>query len=93
MPAEQVARNLAFVNWTLLASLAVGSFGAVAFLRLRTDATTGYLGFTALCAAAFGGLAWLSDGALPAAAAAGSPVTVDPAWDVPRRLALGLLKR
>ncbi len=90
MPAEQIARNLAFVNWTLLASLAVGSFGAVALLRLRTDATKGFLGFTALCAAGFGALAWLSDGALPAAAAAGSPVTVDPTWDVPRRTALGL---
>ena len=63
-------------------SLAVGSFGVVALLRLRTDATKGYLGFTALCAAGFGALAWLSDGALPAAAAAGSPVTVDPTWDV-----------
>ena len=91
MPAEQIARNLAFVNWTLLASLGVGIFAVVALLRLRTDATTGYLEFAALCAAAFGGLAWLADGALPAAAAAGSPVTVDPAWDAPRRLALGLL--
>jgi len=90
MPAEQIARNLAFINWTLLAGLAVGAFGAVALLRLRTEATKGYLGFTALCAAGFGGLAWLSDGALPAAAAAGSPVTVDPAWDVPRRAVLGL---
>jgi hypothetical protein len=90
VPAEQIARNLAFVNWTLLASLAVGSFSVVALLRLRTDATKGYLGFTALCAAGFGALAWLSDGALPAAAAAGSPVTVDPTWDVSRRAALGL---
>jgi len=31
MPAEQVARNLAFVNWTLLAALAAGAFGAVTF--------------------------------------------------------------
>ena len=91
MPAEQIARNLAFVNWTLLASLAVGAFGAVALLRLRTDATKGFLGFTALCAAGFAALAWLSDGALPTAAAAGSPVTVDSTWDVPRRAALGLL--
>ena len=90
MPAEQIARNLAFINWTLLASLAVGSFGAVAILRLRTEATRGYLGFTALCAAAFGALTWLSDGALPTAAAAGSPVTVDPTFDLPRRAVLGL---
>jgi len=91
VPAEQIARNLAFVNWTLLASLAVGAFGAVALLRLRTDATKGFLGFTALCAAGFAALAWLSDGALPTAAAAGSPVTVDSTWDVPRRAALGFL--
>ncbi len=90
MPAEQIARNLAFVNWTLLAALAVGSLGAVAFLRLRSEATAGFLGFTALCAAAFAALALLSDGALPAATASGSPVTVDPAWDAPRRVALGL---
>ena len=46
------------------------------------------------CAAAFGVLAYLSDGALPATAAAGSPVTVDPACDAPapgraRLLAVG----
>lgn len=91
MPAEQIARNLAFVNWTVLASLAVGAFGAVVLLRLRTDATKGYLGFTALCAAAFSGLAWLSDGALPVITGAGSPITIDATWDLPRRALLALL--
>ncbi len=91
MPAAQIARNLAFVNWTVLTTLAVGAFAAVVLLRLRTDATKGYLGFTACCAAAFGALAWLSDGALPAIAGAGSPVTVDPTWDLGRRALLGLL--
>ena len=90
MASEQIARNLAFVNWTLLATLAVGAFGAVALLRVRTDATKGFLGFVALCAAVGGAMAFLSDGALPPAAAAGSPVTVDAAWDVPRRALLGL---
>lgn len=90
MPAQQIARNLAFVNWTVLASLAVGAFGVVVLLRLRTDATKGYLGFTALCAAAFGGLAWLSDGALPAIAGAGSPIVVDSTWDLLRRVLLAL---
>jgi hypothetical protein len=90
MPAEQIARNLAFVNWTVLASLAVGAFGAVVLLRLRTDATKGYLGFTALCAAAFAGLAWLSDGALPVITGAGSPITIDATWDLPRRALLAL---
>ncbi len=91
MPAEQIARNLAFVNWTVLASLAVGAFGAVVLLRLRTDATKGFLGFTALCAAAFAGLAWLSDGALPVITGAGSPITIDATWDLPRRVLLVLL--
>ena len=47
---EQIAQNLAFVNWTLLTGLALGSFAAVVLLRRRTDATHGYLGFTTLCA-------------------------------------------
>ena len=90
MPAQQIARNLAFVNWTVLAALAVGAFGAVLLLRLQTDAPKGYLGFTGFCAAAFGGLAWLSDGLLPAIAGAGSPITVDPTWDLLRRTLLAL---
>jgi hypothetical protein len=88
MPAEQIARNLAFVNWTVLAGLAVGAFGAVVLLYLRTDATKGYLGFTALCAAAFAGLVWLSDGALPVITGAGSPIIIDATWDLPRRALL-----
>lgn len=70
MAAKQIARNLAFVNWTVLAGLAIGSFAAVTLLRLRSDATRGYLGLTVLCAAAFGGLALLSDLGLPASLAA-----------------------
>jgi len=90
MASEQIARNLAFVNWTLLACLAVGTFGAVVLLLVRGEATRGYLGFTALCAAAAGALAWLADGALPSAAAAGSPIVVDAAWEAPRRALLAL---
>jgi hypothetical protein len=87
VPAEQIAANLAFINWTVLTALAVGSFAAVMLVRLWTSATRGFLGFTALCAAGFGFLAWLSDGALPGTAA-GSPITIDPAFDAPRRFAL-----
>ncbi len=87
MPAEQIASNLAFVNWTVLASLAVGCLGAVVLLRRRTSATRGYLAFAAACAVAFGLLAWLADGALPPTIV-GSPVVVDPAWDGPRRAGL-----
>jgi len=89
VPAEQIASNLALINWTVLTGLAVGSFAVVVLARIATAATRGYLGFTALCAAGFGILAWLSDTGLPPLAA-GSPVTVDAAFDLPRRIALVL---
>jgi len=87
MPAEQIASNLALVNWTVLATLAVGSFAVVVIAQVSTGATKGYLSFTAFCAAGFGVLAYLSDTGLPPIAA-GSPVTADPAWDGARRAAL-----
>lgn len=87
VPAAQIAANLAFINWTVLTGLAVGSFTAVVLGRLRTEATRGYLGFTAVCAVLIAFLAIASDGALPAVPQ-GGPVVVDPAWDVPRRAAL-----
>jgi hypothetical protein len=99
VPAQQIASNLGLINWTVLTALAVGSFAVVIFGRLRTEATRGYLAFTALCAAAFGVLAYLSDTALPAAGAASagavaavasSPVVGDPAFDAARRVALGI---
>jgi hypothetical protein len=89
VPATQIAENLAFVNWTVLTGLALGSFAAVLLLRRRTGATSGYLRFTTLCAIGFGVLAWVSDGALPSTLGA-SPVVVDPGWDAPRRAALVL---
>lgn len=89
MPAERIAQNLAFINWTVLVGLALGSFGAVVLARLRTDATRGFVAFTASCAVIFGLLAFASDANLPAVLA-GSPIDVDPTWDTPRRLALGV---
>jgi hypothetical protein len=96
VPAQQIASNLAFINWTVLVALAAGSFTLVVLARLRTEATKGYLAFTAFCAAGFGVLAYLSDGALPATdvlaslAASTSPVIGDPAFDAPRRVALAV---
>ncbi len=87
MPATQIAQNLAFINWTVLTGLALGSYAAVVLLRRRSTATRGYLGFTTVCAVAFGLLAWLSDRALPVSLGT-SPVVLDPAWDAPRRAAL-----
>src|SRR6476469_1402971 len=89
VPSTQIAQNLAFVNWTVLTGLAIGSYGAVVLLRRRTAATSGFLGFTAGSALVFGLLAWLSDGALPATLV-DSPVTDDPAWSAPRATALVL---
>jgi hypothetical protein len=86
MSSEQIAANLALINWTVLSALAIGSFVVVVAARLRTEATKGFLAFTAFSAAAFGVLAWLSDGALPTIVV--GPVTSDPAFDAPRRAAL-----
>lgn len=87
MPATQIAQNLAFINWTVLTGLALGSYAAVVLLRRRSGATRGYLGFTTACAIGFGALAWVSDRALPSSLG-DSPVVVDPAWDGPRGVAL-----
>ena len=88
VPAERIAENLAFINWTVLTGLAVGSFGAVVLARLRTDATRGFLVFTAGCAVVLAVLAYLSDQALPATLG-GSPIVTDGTFDTPRRVALG----
>jgi hypothetical protein len=87
VPAERIAENLAFINWTVLTGLAIGSFVAVVLARMRTDATRGFLAFTAACAVVLGVLAVLSDQALPVASS-GSPIRIDPAFDQPRRVAL-----
>lgn len=87
MAATQISQNLAYINWTVLAGLALGTYAAVVLLRRRTAATRGYLGFVTACAVAFGILAWLSDGALPGSLGT-SPVVPDPAFDPPRRIAL-----
>jgi hypothetical protein len=87
VPAERIGESLAYINWTVLTGLAVGSFAAVALGRLRTEATRGYLAFTGIVAALLGVLALASDNGLPV----GGVVASDPAWDVPRRAALAAL--
>jgi hypothetical protein len=90
VPAERIAESLAFINWTVLTALGAGSFAAVVAGRFRTDATRGYLAFTAFSAAAFSLLAAVADNGLPVL----SPelaIRADPAWDGPRRLALTAL--
>jgi len=90
VPAEQIAASLAYINWTVLTGLAVGSFGAVVLGLLRTSATKGYLAFVAFTSAVFGFLAWLSDGALPSPLDSLMASQVDMSWWTPRTVALGL---
>jgi hypothetical protein len=90
VPAERIAESLAFINWTVLTALGVGAFAAVVAGRFRTEATRGYLAFTAFSAAVFALLAYFTDGGLPGL----SPdlaVRLDPAWEAPRRAALAML--
>jgi hypothetical protein len=87
IPAQTIGENLAFINWTVLTGLALGSFAVVVLGKFVLGTTRGFLAFTAFCAAGFGFLAWLSDQALPTKTY-GSPVTPDTAWDEPRRAAL-----
>ena len=87
---QTIGESLAYINWTVLAALAVGSFGAVVLLRVRTDATRGFLAFTSACSALLALLALLADTALPAP---GSTLAIasDPALDPFRRGALAAL--
>jgi hypothetical protein len=90
VPAERIYESLAFINWTVLAALATGTFGAVVVGRFRTEATRGYLAFTAFSAAAFALLAVLADAGLSTGESQVA-VSIDAGWDVPRRAALAAL--
>jgi hypothetical protein len=88
VPSQRIAENLAFINWTVLAALALGAFAAVVLARWRTDATRGYLAFTSACATVFALLAYLSDSALPTISGGTAAVAIDPAYDGARRACL-----
>ena len=91
MPAEIVARSLAFINWVVLASLAVGSLAAILLLTYRSESTRGFRGFAVFAAGGWAFLAWLADGALPIPPA-GAPINVASAEiDAARRLLLVLV--
>jgi len=90
VPAERIYESLAFINWTVLSALGTGAFGAVVVGRFRTDATKGYLAFTAFSAAVFAFLAVLADTGL-STLQSNLAIALDPAWDAPRRAALAAL--
>ena len=57
----QAVQSLPYVAWVLLTAVALGSFLFVTLTRVRTDATPGYLGFTAFCSGLVALLALLTD--------------------------------
>jgi hypothetical protein len=57
----QAVQSLPYVAWVILAALAVGSFTFVVLTRHLTDATRGYLGFTAFASGLLALLALLTD--------------------------------
>jgi hypothetical protein len=65
VPATTVALALPYVNWVVLVALAVGSFAFAAIAGATTEATRGYLRFTAICSGILAALALASDYALP----------------------------
>jgi hypothetical protein len=87
VPTRSIVEGLAYINWTVLAGLAIGCFAAVATLRLTTTATRGFLAFSAVVAAILGGVALLADGSFPQPAP-DLPVSLDGALDGVRRALL-----
>ena len=58
METQQIIESLSYVTWVLLGGLALGSFALTWLLGQSTDATAGFLGFSAILAAVFG-FGWL----------------------------------
>jgi hypothetical protein len=87
VPTRSIVEGLAYINWTVLAGLAIGCFAAVVTLRLSTTATRGYLAFSAVIAALLGAVALLADGSF-AQPAPDLPVSLDPTLDGVRRALL-----
>jgi hypothetical protein len=87
VPTRSIVEGLAYINWTVLAGLAIGCFAAVVTLRLTTTATRGFLAFSAVVAALLGGVALLADGSFPQPAPA-LPVSLDVGLDGVRRALL-----
>lgn len=66
MGPRTVAAALPYVNWMVLVALALGSFAIIVLIHERTDATRGYIAFSAILAGLIGLLAFASDSGLPA---------------------------
>ena len=88
METQQIVQSLSYVTWVLIGGLALGSFALTWVLRQTTDATAGFLGFSAVLAAVFG-FGWLLvEWGLPAP----TELAIDASQDLdePRRAAIAL---
>ena len=89
LTASPLVQTLPFVAWILVVALATGSFFFAALTAETTDATPGYLRFTAVMAAVFGFLAFLVGPGLTAPEAL-VVRTAPPDLDGVRQVATGL---
>lgn len=86
MAARNIVEALAYINWVVLASLAIGAFALAYLLRQSSDASNGYVGFTAFSAGLLGVLLFFADQSLPAPVLLA--IRASPSIDAPRRAAI-----
>jgi hypothetical protein len=89
MDTQTITQSLAYISWVLLLGMGLGMLALVVLLQQATDATKGFLGFTAICAALCAVLVLLIDGDLPDP----GKLAIDPApgLDGPRWVAIAIL--
>lgn len=87
MATQEIVQSFSYVSWALLVGLALGSFGLAYLLRQTTDATTGFVGTTALVAALLAALGFATDTGLPVPDQLA--IVTHPEFDAPRRVLLG----
>ncbi|MFN8520324.1 MAG: hypothetical protein U0667_13225 [Chloroflexota bacterium] len=86
MATQEIVQSFSYVSWALLVGLALGSFGLAYLLRQTTDATTGFVGTTALVAALLAALGFATDTGLPVPDQLA--IVTHPELDAPRRVLL-----
>jgi hypothetical protein len=84
---HQITQSLAYVSWVLLGGMALGGLALCWLLRQLTDATKGFLGFTAILSSAWGVLWLVVDLSLPAPDEL--VIGADATLDAPRQAAVG----
>ncbi len=88
MATQEIVQSFAYVSWALLVGLGLGAFALAWLLRQVTDATTGFVGTTALSAGILAALGWGTDTGLPIPNELS--IVAAPGLDDVRRVALGL---